>query len=670
MKGLSKSIAAKIVAWILLAVFCVLFWFSVMSCLVMEFSNAYFDNGRTLRVNVLEKVFSFDRERIYAYVVAKIDGNNTKLNNYGYEDVYGDENSNLFFTVTDTEGNIIIESGTKRDYRAEFEYAQTVVFDKIHSETVSFENYSYAQEYFYDIASEHEIVYYDIVQIDGIWVVNIQYHRNEYKVINVNAYVSSYLNVKDRYYYSMRLVDFLVGARYGLIIFAVVVFIISVLLVVFLCYGAGHKKGDDEIKLTIIDKVPYDIYVAVCAILGLLLVSCSDTEIFILVAFIAVPVCLFLFFTCIVTLAVRVKTSKWYKNTFIFFLCNIVKKFVLLIFRAVKYLLKKLPLYFKAILVFFGISVIELIFIFFGIEDFIVLWFFERIVFAALTVYFVISLRKLQKAAAEMASGDLLYRADTRYMSPSLKNHAEDLNKICDGLSAAIAEKTKSEHMKAELITNVSHDIKTPLTSIINYTDLLKKEGLDSNNASEYLGVIEHQANRLKNLTEDIIEASKAITGCITVNAENTDINVLLSQAIGEYEDKFKENGLEAVINLFDGNPMIYADGSLLWRVFDNLFNNICKYSQSGTRVYIKSLVSGDDVRITFGNISKAPLDISSDELMERFVRGDASRNTEGSGLGLSIAQSLIELQGGTFDIKIDGDLFKAEIVFKKVEIS
>jgi signal transduction histidine kinase len=299
-------------------------------------------------------------------------------------------------------------------------------------------------------------------------------------------------------------------------------------------------------------------------------------------------------------------------------------------------------------------------------DFYIMFWIFEGVLLVALLIYIVLALRKLQKAAKEMADGNLDYRAEISSMPYALREHGENLNNIGDGLKTALAEKIKSEHMKAELITNVSHDIKTPLTSIVNYVDLLKKEGLESANAPEYLNVLERQSSKLKKLTEDLIDASKATTGCVSVNAEEMDVNVLLEQACGEYEGKLASCNLTPVMTLTEENPIIFADGGLVWRVFDNLFNNICKYSQKGTRVYLKTEIREEKVYITFSNISEAQLDISSDELMERFVRGDASRSTEGSGLGLSIARSLTELQKGTFDIKIDGDLFKVEMSFDR----
>jgi signal transduction histidine kinase len=218
----------------------------------------------------------------------------------------------------------------------------------------------------------------------------------------------------------------------------------------------------------------------------------------------------------------------------------------------------------------------------------------------------------------------------------------------------------KSERLKTELITNVSHDLKTPLTSIVNYVDLMKKEDIQPEKAKEYLEVLDRQSKRLKKLTLDLLEASKASTGNISVSNEPTNIKVLLSQLEGEYAEKLAASNLELHVSVPEEDMWISADGRLLSRVFDNLMNNIFKYTQPGTRVYVTARAEGENSVIEFKNISKYQLNISGDELMERFVRGDSSRNTEGSGLGLSIAKSLTELQNGELDIVVDGDLFKA----------
>ena len=215
--------------------------------------------------------------------------------------------------------------------------------------------------------------------------------------------------------------------------------------------------------------------------------------------------------------------------------------------------------------------------------------------------------------------------------------------------------------MKTELITNVSHDIKTPLTSIINYVDLLQKSPAPEEQA-EYLAVLDRQAKRLKKLTEDLVEASKASTGNLPVHLAPTNLKEIIDQAIGEYEDRLTAAGLEPVIVLPQEGLSVLADGRLLWRVLDNLLNNACKYAQSGTRLYVEAAPQGDRAFLSMKNISRQQLNLSPDELMERFVRGDSSRNTEGSGLGLNIAKSLVELQQGKFTLAIDGDLFKAVI--------
>ena len=224
----------------------------------------------------------------------------------------------------------------------------------------------------------------------------------------------------------------------------------------------------------------------------------------------------------------------------------------------------------------------------------------------------------------------------------------------------------KSERFKTELITNVSHDIKTPLTSIINYVDLIKKENVTDPTLQEYVEVLDRQSNRLKKLIEDLIEASKASTGALSVNMEPVDAAVILDQVVGEFREKLEARGLSVVVNAQQPPVMILADGRHLWRVMDNLMGNIAKYTQTDTRVYIDMKKEGGWVQMTFRNISREQLNISSQELMERFVRGDSSRNTEGHGLGLNIAQSLTKLMGGNLHIEIDGDLFKVKLFFQE----
>ena len=231
-------------------------------------------------------------------------------------------------------------------------------------------------------------------------------------------------------------------------------------------------------------------------------------------------------------------------------------------------------------------------------------------------------------------------------------------------MAAALEEQMKSERLKSELITNVSHDIKTPLTSIINYVDLIKAEPVDNPKVQEYIAVLDRQSARLKKLTCDLVDASKASSGAMPVHLEDVDVCELLQQAVGEYSERLGAGQLTQVFDLPEEPVLIRADGALLWRVIDNLLSNICKYALPGTRLYISMERSGEQMTVQMKNVSRAPLNIPADELMERFVRGDSSRNSEGSGLGLSIAQSLTELMGGAFRLEIDGDLFKAKLDF------
>nr|WP_305147810.1 HAMP domain-containing sensor histidine kinase [Clostridium sp. DFI.5.61] len=220
----------------------------------------------------------------------------------------------------------------------------------------------------------------------------------------------------------------------------------------------------------------------------------------------------------------------------------------------------------------------------------------------------------------------------------------------------------KSERFKAELITNVSHDLKTPLTSIINYVNLLKMEEVENPKAREYIEVLDRKSQRLKKLTEDLVEASKASTGALTVNREKIGMCQLVDQALGEYEEKLEARKLTVVPSLPEGETYVYADGRHLWRVIDNLLGNCAKYAMEGTRIYLELVRGKGQVTLSIKNISRDPLNVPPERLMERFVRGDESRTTEGSGLGLSIARSLTELQGGTFELAVDGDLFKATV--------
>ena len=358
------------------------------------------------------------------------------------------------------------------------------------------------------------------------------------------------------------------------------------------------------------------------------------------------------------TTAVRAKTHTLVRST-------LILRALAWALGGIRTALLSLPVTWKAIVLFLAYTAFNFI----AFTDvgrynggFILLWFLVQGGALALACWWTISFRRLRTGARAMAEGDLENRVDTHKMPPDLREHGEDLNNISMGLSAAVDEKMKSERFKAELITNVSHDLKTPLTSIINYVNLLRATDQTDPKALEYIDVLDRKSQRLKKLTEDLVEASKASTGVLKVERERIGMEQLIDQALGEWEEKLEARHLSIVKLLPEGETWVYADGRHLWRVIDNLLSNCSKYAMEGTRVYLELTRGKGQAALSVKNVSREAITVPADRLMERFVRGEESRNTEGSGLGLSIARSLTELQGGTFQLTADGDLFKATV--------
>jgi len=297
--------------------------------------------------------------------------------------------------------------------------------------------------------------------------------------------------------------------------------------------------------------------------------------------------------------------------------------------------------------------------------DFIYFFFIiDHLIIISAFILLALQLRKITDGATKLASGDIERGIDTTHMFYDFKKIGDSINLTRDGLEKAVDERLKSERLKTELISNVSHDIKTPLTSIISYVELLSKQPEGEPVDKEYLEALERQSIKLKKLLEDLIEASKASTGNLKVDLETCDVNMVLDQVIGEYEEKLTACQLDLRIKGTEETINIHADTKHLQRVLDNILINIAKYAQPGTRAYVDLKTVDDNVLIEFKNTSRDPLNVSSDELLQRFVRGDAARNSEGNGLGLSIAKSLMELMNGKLELYIDGDLFKVVLIF------
>ena len=476
------------------------------------------------------------------------------------------------------------------------------------------------------------------------------------------TYTADLLQVETAPTYSYLLLSWLTEHT-GLTIFLTALFaLLALFCFCFSMASAGHWQGHEGIHLTWLDKIPADVWLLV-----LLCTFFIGWEAFYYewgrVFFCAALVPLVLLFLC--AFAAQCKAGTVLRGALIGRIARFLWRIVRAVFRALLHTLVRLPLVWKTALV--GLVIVGAEFLLY-INDFYRVrygvFLVMKLIELLAVLYIAVSLRTLQKGGEKLARGDFSSPIDTRYLIGDFKRYGQELNDVQGGLEQAVQEQMKAEHLKTELITNVSHDIKTPLTSIVNYVDLLKKEDMPSSAAREYIAVLDRQSHRLKKLTEDLVEASKASSGALNVELQPTDVNVLLSQIEGEYQERLAACHLTLVTQPPAPGTMIQADSRLLSRVMDNLVSNVCKYAMENTRVYVTAAVRDGRAVISFKNVSRDELNISPDELMERFVRGDASRHSEGSGLGLSIARSLVQLQGGTFALSIDADLFRADIVF------
>lgn len=462
------------------------------------------------------------------------------------------------------------------------------------------------------------------------------------------------------------------------------------IIIVYLVNSIGHSKGKEDIDINAFDKVPFEIILAVFGTcLGICLVILFDSA----EPFYDINIATFLilagsFYTIniaflemiAITFIKRIKAKMFLQTCLLgkilIYLSKILKRILGVIKNILKKIQSKIGNFINRIkynpnftLKFGGIVIACMIIMFiagvyFGpigviinviIAELFIAWFFVRIQ----------SFKRFEDVLKQVSEGTLKDRIEVSDYCLEFKNSVEYLNNISNGFETAIEESMKSERMKTELITNVSHDIKTPLTSIINYVDLLKKENIENEKAKEYLDILDSKSQRLKRLTEDLVEASKASSGNLKLDLKQINIVELINQASGEFEDKFKDKKLDIITNFEKPTINIKADSRYMYRVIENLFSNVSKYALDGSRVYIDVKKENNEAKIEIKNISKERLNITEEELMQRFVRGDKSRTTEGSGLGLAIARSLVVLQGGKFECKIDGDLFKIEITMK-----
>lgn len=601
-----------------------------------------------------------------------------------YDGSYGGSDS-LQLTVRGSDSGIIYDDFAGAGYTANFTFEyfkgqfidaqyEIAAYEAAHSPDVLPENGKDG----YTVEYQSETYYYDydvdtaISETPGIYIIR---HTIPYEDVTVDAYVMNVAGSPGRYDILLNLTGMAYDMRISGAVIIGICTIVYIILIIYLCCAAGHVRRDNEIHKNPIDRVPFDVHtVAAAAIVGICIAMVDSTPFGFgslgnaALWFVLLSIVYFTALNYIMSLATRLKAGGIIKGTLIYRGGRILWKGVKRAAGFAKHIFSSIPGVWQAVLIMCGIAIYELIMIsqYEGGYRFF-MWVIEYAVLIPLVVLAAVALKKIQTGAKELAGGNIEYRIDTKYMPGSLKSFSMNMNSISSGLTTAVEERMKSERFKTELITNVSHDIKTPLTSIINYVDLIKKEKPENENMRQYIEVLDRQSSRLKKLIEDLVEASKASTGNVPVNMEPCEVGVIIAQTAGEYDEKLKSRQLDLVLNLPEEPCRIMADGRHLWRVLDNLMNNIFKYAQPGTRVYINLEKKNGRVSIVFRNISKYALNISSDELLERFSRGDSSRNTEGSGLGLSIANSLTELQGGTLSLTVDGDLFKVILTFDEI---
>ena len=497
-------------------------------------------------------------------------------------------------------------------------------------------------------------------------------------LLAVSLCVSDNPTVNDKVYAATKVVD--IVAKYSRLypITLAVSAIAMAVILIWLCCASGHRSGSDKPSPIWFDKIPFELFIAAGVVAANFLYEgylyCAydiwrgGLRIFTIAAAAAILLAVFVFIPLtLMTLATRIKTGTFWKYCFvgmIFRAMLAVLKFIKRAFCSVR-LTWKIPLLMAAV---FAAEIFAL-----ALSDLGRIYFISVLLLGAihflLTCFLMIwaeGFARIKDYAKKVSEGSLDTKIDRNFLFGDLRKTADCLEGVGEGVKKAVDERMKSERLKTELITNVSHDLKTPLTSIVNYIDILSKDEIESETAREHVEVLKRHAQRMKKLIEDLVDVSKASSGSVSVNLERTDVNLLLTQTVAEYSQKLETSKLEPIVAIPEKKLIANLDGRHMWRVLDNLMNNICKYALPNTRVYIAVEESGPMINVSFKNISRYPLETSGDELVERFVRGDTSRNTEGSGLGLSIAKSLCDLQNVGFIITVDGDLFKAELTIPK----
>lgn len=676
MKNKTKQFV-KIIGYILIPIFILI---SIFSALSLYYRS---ENQQVQEANNFFETDNF----MYMYSASIINNFSINANSLLVKDEDGDSyySSNRYGIYDDYQENVQIGNKKGRvNYLTTYEYKNFKYLIIDNKNSVAYTNVEHTM--FTDSIEEikerlaKNSIYWNYekgnvnTSIEKLKLEEIRY-KSIYKSIddakNFSVYTSleNELTYYDQYRTNKTVFD-MAQILYKPALYLLPLSIIAVLVLLIMnCFLIGLRNEKGEVILNAFDKTPLLVALIVLFILSMIgcgfLIALTSENLTLILSGTAIGAVIvyisFVFF--LETIIKRIKSKTLFRNTITYRILRWIKSLITSMTRNANMTV-------KLILIFISFGILNIIGFGLSINN-------EPIGFFILIAIWVYAFAKMHQwlvryieiknAINEIYIGNTEVHLDEKRYKGSLNSMAIQVNDIAGGLSNAIQEKLKSERLKTELITNVSHDIKTPLTSIINYVDLLKKEKMPNEQAEEYLNILDNKSQRLKRLTEDLVEASKASSGNIKLNIEKLNVNELLKQVSGEFEDKFKLRNLEEVMSLPEKNVYINADSRYMYRILENMYSNISKYAMDNTRVYIDVIPNNNRITIQMKNISKEKLNISTEELMQRFVRGDSARNTEGSGLGLSIATSLTTLQGGTFNIYLDGDLYKVIIEFDMI---
>ena len=529
---------------------------------------------------------------------------------------------------------------------------------------------------------DHPEEYYESFRVTNEYNINEFYYVDLTYQEGPTYHVALYLLPQALDSFQVGFMNMIYNLRYHFIAMLVAGLLLFAATLVLLCCAAGRRPNSDRVYPVALNRLPLDLYAAIIAAAetGLsylvieMLEACFDyggnwgvASLIVLGVFaMALLVVAFIF-----AFAAQMKTKGgfWWRRTVIGWLLVRILRGIKAMFRGFRAVIGMLPLVWQWLLAICGVLLTVALSFIVLTNSYGLIFFLSMLVFISsvlaffgLIAYWGYCMGHLLKGITTMAAGNLHYQIPTTRLYGKFRDFGLSLNSMADAARIAAQRQLKSERMKTELITNVSHDIKTPLTSIINYVDLLQKPH-DEAQGEQYLEVLSRQSLRLKKLIDDLMDLSKASTGNLNVEVDYVDAVEAINQALGEFSDKLDRAALYPVFRHPEEPVVIQADGRLLWRVMSNLLSNAVKYAMPGTRVYIDLVTAEGTAVLQMKNISRDQLNINADELLERFVRGDAARNTEGSGLGLNIAKSLVELQKGQMHLMVDGDLFKVTIV-------